>query len=146
MENGQRRAKSSSRGRQITNSVLIAACLLMLLAFGSCTKEGSGDDKKVKELESKVVELQKKVDDLQLKGQIVTGQLARINIDRSFYTAAFWNQVYDSGQADCARSCIAALNLERDACAQKPTDELKTQCYIAATDRAATCQQRCTSH
>jgi hypothetical protein len=115
-----------------------------LLTCTNCTRPTDDlTSKKVAALEAKVETLEKRNSDLALKGEIVSGLLFRSGLDRFFVTAEFWENVYDSGQADCARRCISAATAERAACEKNPNDVERQQCFQRASDNASRCQTQC---
>src|SRR4051794_29658766 len=63
-----------------------------------------------KGLEARVEALEKRTTDLTLKSQIV-GSLGfgKTGLDIFFGEPEFWENPYDSGQADCAKRCISEL-------------------------------------
>ena len=83
--------------------------------------------------------------DLALKGRIVSSQLFRSPLEDFFASPEFWENTYDSGQADCAKRCIDALTAHREACEDIADDTQRLQCYQEASDNAATCQKGCSS-
>jgi hypothetical protein len=98
---------------------------------------------RVQTLEANAQELQKKVDDLRLKSRIVTSsRLGRSPLEDFFNSPEFWENTYDSGQADCARRCIEANQQHRAECAKLPANAQEA-CYRDALDRVTNCQKGC---
>jgi hypothetical protein len=98
---------------------------------------------KVAALEAKVATLEKRNSDLALKGRIVSSQLFRSPLEDFFASPEFWENTYDSGQADCARRCIETLTAHREACEDITDDTERLQCFQEASDRATTCHKQC---
>ncbi len=98
---------------------------------------------KVVALEAKVETLKKRNSDLALKARIVSSQLFESPLDNFFNSKEFWENTYDSGQADCANRCIQALNNQRRTCEAITDDTERQKCYQDAVDRASRCQQAC---
>jgi hypothetical protein len=124
-------------------AALLALCLLFL-TYG-CAHQRSGDTKlsnKVQTLESKVESLTKRLEDQTLKTRITGSQLFRSPLEQFFSSPEFWENTYDSGEADCANRCIAQIAAHRAVCATKPLNE-QQQCYQEAADRGAECQRQC---
>jgi len=98
---------------------------------------------KVAALEAKVATLEKRNSDLALKGRIISSQVFRSPLEDFFGSPEFWENTYDSGQADCARRCIEELTANKAACAAITNDAEKKQCYQDAYDRGSRCQTNC---
>jgi hypothetical protein len=122
---------------------LLALCLLFL-TYG-CAQRSSGQDtqlsQKVQTLESKVNSLAKRTEDQKLKARIIGSQ--QFGLDRFFSEPEFWENTYDSGQADCANRCIKDIQAHRAECAKKTDANERLQCYQEATERGAQCQKQC---
>jgi outer membrane murein-binding lipoprotein Lpp len=119
---------------------------LFVSLFAGCKQAGPGNDqlsKRTQDLESKVTRLQERSDDQALKSRIVGSLLSRSPLEDFFASPEFWENTYDSGQADCAKRCISNLTAEKAACLRKPTDAEKQTCNQEAVARASTCQTRC---
>jgi hypothetical protein len=79
-----------------------------------------------------------------LKGRIVSSQLLLGSpLEDFFASPEFWENTYDSGQADCARRCIETLTAHRDACKEIADDTQWLQCFQEASDRASECHRQC---
>ena len=131
--------------KQSRTIVRLSLTLLFSLLIISCDRPAGGADqssKKVQELETKIADLEKRLADLTLKNEIAGGLIFRSPLEEFFHSPNFWENVYDSGEADCSRVCIKNLTAERAACASKPENE-RQGCYQAASDRAALCHKRC---
>jgi hypothetical protein len=118
----------------------------LLLICTSCNRPT--DDvtaKKVAALEAKVEALEKRNSDLALKGQIVSSLLFGSPLDNFFASDEFWQNTYDSGQADCAKRCISALTAERKACEKIADATQRQKCFQDALDRASKCQTQCSA-
>ena len=98
----------------------------------------------VEALRARVEELERRTGDLALKSQIVSSQLfGKTGLDRFFGEPEFWENPYDSGQADCSRRCIEELTVNREACDAIADSTKRQNCYAEALSRAATCHTRC---
>lgn len=121
------------------------SCLTIVLACSGCEQGRPGDDQlsaKVQALETNVNALQKRVDDLALKTQITSGLGFGSPLDNFFNSPEFWENTYDSGQADCSKRCIKVLQTHRAACAEKPEAQ-RLQCYQEASSAASKCHVGC---
>ena len=100
---------------------------------------------RVESLEAKVEALERRNRDLTLKARIVSSQLFGSPLANFFASPEFWENTYDSGQADCARRCIETLTAERKACENIADPTQRQKCFEDAAQRASICQQRCSS-
>jgi hypothetical protein len=118
----------------------------VLLVFAGCNPPAADDAtaKKVAELEAKVAALEKRNNDLALKTRI-GGSLFGSPLHNFFASDEFWENPYDSGQADCAKRCITALAAANKACNAKPDGPDKQNCFKDALDRASNCQKGCSA-
>jgi hypothetical protein len=105
----------------------------------------AGSARRVAALEAKVDRLEKRNDDLALKGRIVSSQVFGSPLQNFFASDEFWQNTYDSGQADCAKRCIATLTAERKACEDIVDPTQRQKCFQDAVDRASSCQTRCSA-
>jgi hypothetical protein len=108
--------------------------------------EESGLIRRVEALQEAVAALEKRNSDLALKAQIVSSQLfGKVGLDRFFAEPEFWENTYDSGQADCSRRCIEELHTAYAACdAQHPEgSEERANCRAIALANSSKCHQRC---
>ena len=101
--------------------------------------------KKVVELEARLDTLARRNSDLALKGRIVSSQLFRSPLEDFFASPEFWENTYDSGQADCSRRCIETLTVHRKACEEIADETQRLQCFQEASDRATTCHKQCSA-
>jgi hypothetical protein len=98
----------------------------------------------VEALRESIADLEKRNADLALKTQIVTSQLiGKTGLDRFFGEREFWDNIYDSGMADCAKRCIDQAAEDRRECAKITDPAKRLACYEEASSRAAKCQQNC---
>ena len=146
MESGQPRGDSSRM--QMTKAVLFVSCFWMLVVFGSCTglqpvPPAPVPGSRVTELENKVVALEKKVEDLQLKGQIVSSILFKLSEQRFLHSTRFWNEVYDSAHANCARGQLEDTRIARGNCADETNENLRQQCFEDVAVAASRGQLQC---
>ncbi|MFO0872442.1 MAG: hypothetical protein U0575_00535 [Phycisphaerales bacterium] len=136
-----------------THAVVLVAALgaASILSCAGCgqaadaeaTKRIAALDAKVAGLETKVADLEKRNNDLKVKGRIVASSLFGSPLENFFASDEFWENTYDSGQADCAKRCAATLQTELAAC-QKITDcAQRQQCIKDAVERASNCQTQC---
>ena len=126
----------------------VIGVLLVCALFSGCASSLTSVDttaKKVAALEAKVETLEKRNSDLALKGRIVSSQLFSSGLDRFFGEPEFWENTYDSGQADCAKRCISTLASERKACENIADATQRQQCFQGAVDRASRCQTQCSA-
>jgi len=117
----------------------------LLLATG-CTGTAAPDPKnesRIAALEQRAEAMERKSDDLALKSKIVSSQVFGSPLDNFFSADGWWENPYDSGQADCARRCIAAAATQRAACPKKEVESERLTCYQEASDSAANCQRQC---
>lgn len=123
-------------------TVLVFAIGLLLTRPGCNHPAADAIAKKVAELEAKVATLEKRNNDLMLKTRI-GGSLFGSPLRNFFASDEFWENTYDSGQADCAKRCIGDLTAENKACTAKPDGPDKQTCFQEAIDRAFNCQKGC---
>jgi len=118
----------------------------VLLVCAGCNPPAADDAtaKKVAELEAKVAALEKRHNDLTLKTRI-GGSLFGSPLHRFFTSDEFWDNTYDSGQADCAKRCITALTASNKACNDKPDGPDKVNCFKDALERGTNCQRGCSA-
>jgi hypothetical protein len=117
--------------------------IISVLGVGGLLAWNGWAAKKVAALEAKAATLEKRNSDLALKGRIVSSQLFRSPLEDFFASPEFWENTYDSGQADCSRRCIETLTEERKACEEIADDTQRLQCYQDASDRASECHKQC---
>ena len=116
-----------------------------LLTFTDCKR--SPDEatlQKIAALEGKVATLEKRNSDLEFKGRMAGSSYPFGSpLENFFNSDEFWQNPYDSGQADCARRCVTTLQSERKACENIADCAQRQQCFQDVVTRAATCQKRC---
>jgi hypothetical protein len=100
--------------------------------------------KRVAALEAKVEALEKRSKDLALKGRIVSGLLGS-SLDIFFASPEFWENPYDSGQADCANRCSSTLTSDLKECKKIADDAQRKKCMNDAINRASKCQTQCSA-
>jgi hypothetical protein len=119
----------------------VLASVVALTACAACAPPANDESiKRIADLESKVTALQQRDADVRLKAKIVSNRIFDSPLDRFFGEAEFWEDTYDSGQADCSRRCIENLQAERKAC---PTSPDPAACFAQAAQRASECHSRC---
>lgn len=138
------------------NRIVLALGVSVLLACAGCDRVANapaerpdGSDattQRIATLEARVAELERRNSDLALKGRIVGSQLFGSPLDNFFASDEFWQNTYDSGQADCAKRCIATLTAERKACEAIDDDVQQQRCYEDASARASQCQTQCSAN
>ena len=104
--------------------------------------------KRLSALEAKVKKLEKRNSDLVLKNQIVSYMLTnpfRSPLEEFFASPEFWENTYDSGQADCSKRCIDTLQAEYKVCdARYPEgSQERADCHAEALGRSTTCHKNC---
>jgi hypothetical protein len=72
--------------------------------------------------------------------------LFRSPLENFFASDEFWQNPYDSGQADCAQRCISTLTSERNACSRIADEGQRQRCFQDALDRASNCQRQCSAN
>jgi hypothetical protein len=119
----------------------VIASAVVLTACAACAPPANDDSaKRIAALESKVATLQQRDADVRLKAKIVGNRIFDSPLDQFFGEAEFWENTYDSGQADCSRRCIENLTAERKAC---ETSADPATCFAQAAQRASECHSRC---
>jgi hypothetical protein len=99
--------------------------------------------KRISALEADHAALRTQADNLQLKSRIVSGLLHRSPLEDFFASPEFWENTYDSGQADCANRCIRANTETRAACAAITDVARRQKCYDDALASVTACQRGC---
>jgi hypothetical protein len=102
--------------------------------------------RRVEALQEAVAALEKRNSDLALKAQIVSNQLfGKVGLDRFFAEPEFWENTYDSGQADCSRRCIEELQAAYAACDKQHPEgsEERANCHATALADSVICHKRC---
>ena len=124
---------------------LLVGIAALLVSVGCNTPADRGATERMTALENRIASLEQRNTDLALKTRIVS-QLFGSPLQNFFAADEFWENRYDSGQADCARRCIATLTSERNACAGVTDAAKRQQCYQDATDKASRCQTQCSQN
>ena len=63
---------------------------------------------------------------------------------KDFFNAPeFWENTYDSGNADCCKRCAEANRVGQKACAAITDRAQRLACYVEAARRVATCVDGC---
>jgi hypothetical protein len=110
-------------------------------------KEETDLAKAVEALQAKVETLEKRNSDLALKGQIIGGLLFgktdTFGLDRFFGEPEFWENTYDSGQADCSARCSKNYQEEMQACNRIEDPTERQQCIQRAYDTVVSCHSNC---
>jgi hypothetical protein len=113
-------------------------------------KKVSKDDtarltKRLAALAARVKKLEKRNSDLVLKSQIASHQLFRSPLEEFFASPEFWENTYDSGEADCSKRCIDNLQASYRACDSRHPEGSPewNACRAEALDRAANCHRNC---
>lgn len=133
------------REETVVKTTAGVALLCIVAVCTACTQGTSQDERlstRVEALESDVAALNARTSDLMLKNQITSSLLFRSPLENFFQSPEFWENTYDSGQADCARRCIAELQTHREACLELPEDQ-RLACFEEAVQRGSRCQQQC---
>jgi hypothetical protein len=127
------------------STVFVGVALGLLMTCISCSNPPSDEatNKRISELEARVATLQTRSDDIALKGRIASGLLFLSPLDRFFASPEFWENTYDSGQADCAKRCATQLQTEYAACANNANP---TQCRTDALAKGSMCQTNCSKN
>ena len=125
-------------------ATMVCAGILLSAACGGPGPDAVGAlEKRIQALESSQSTLQKQSDNLALKTRISSGLLHRSPLDDFFASPEFWENTYDSGQADCANRCIKANQEHRAACAKLTDSAARLKCYEEALERVTACQRGC---
>lgn len=101
----------------------------------------------VEALQKSVAELERRNNDLVLKLQIVSTRLAPTwGWDKFLSEPEFWENISDTGLADCQGRCIRALQTHYQACDlnHEKYSSGWLQCRSEALSNAHLCQERCT--
>jgi hypothetical protein len=122
---------------------LCAGVLLSSACGGTRPDVVSALEKRVQTLETSQSALQKQSDNLALKARISSGLLHGSPLEDFFASPEFWENTYDSGQADCANRCIKANQEHRAACARLTDPAARQKCYEEALQRVTACQRGC---
>lgn len=103
----------------------------------------------VRELQHSLATLEQRHNDLVLKAQVLSIKAAggTWGWDRFLSEPEFWENVYDSGMADCARRCIDELRERNAACdaTYAAGSSEWHHCRSVALADAALCQDRCSA-
>ena len=119
----------------------VIAGAVVLTACAACAPPANDDNiKRIADLEAQVATLQQRDSDVRLKARIISNRIFDSPLDRFFGEAEFWENTYDSGQADCSRRCSEVLTSEREACANSADP---VNCFKQAADKANACHTRC---
>lgn len=106
-------------------------------------------DQTVRELQQSVADLERRHNDLVLKAQVLSIRAAggTWGWDRFLSEPEFWENVYDSGMADCASRCIRDLQAAKAACDAEHTEGSSewNHCRSVALADAVLCQNRCSA-
>ena len=125
---------------------VVALGVASILSCTGCSQAAGGaGTKRIAELEAKVAQLEKRNNDLKVKGRIVAKSLFGSPLQNFFDSDEFWENTYDSGQADCAKRCAATLQSEMQACLAIADCAQRQQCINDAVARAANCQTQCSA-
>jgi hypothetical protein len=125
---------------------IVISCLGILVSLGCNPAPPAADaalEQRLQAIESGQAALQRQVEGATLKSQVTSGLLFRSPLQDFFASPEFWEQTYDSGQADCARRCIRANQEHRAACAKLPAGAAQARCYDDALQRVTACQRGC---
>lgn len=121
--------------------------VLTLSILGSgCTQEASKNDElnnRIVEFENQVKTLQERLNDRTLKARIASSLIFKSPLEQFFQSPEFWENTYDSSQADCSKRCINDLQTARAQCEQIADDNQRLQCFNDAAQRAASCHTQC---
>lgn len=124
--------------------LVVALCVASTVPFAGCSPgTDAAATKRIAALEVKVAELEKRNNDLKIKGRIVASSLFGSPLENFFSSDEFWENTYDSGQADCAKRCTATLQTELAACQAITDCAQRQQCIKDAVERASNCQTQC---
>jgi hypothetical protein len=103
-------------------------------------------DTRLAELEEKVGQLERRANDFALKSQILVDLSSpsfETGIDRFFAEPEFWENTYDSSQADCSRRCSADYRSASEACAALADPDERKRCQETADQAVAACHANC---
>lgn len=102
--------------------------------------------KLVANLEDRVFNLERRANDFALKGQIlgdITPPSFETGIDRFFAEPEFWENTYDSTQADCSRRCSKDYVEHLAACDALTEPEKRQACRAEAYTTVVACHANC---
>jgi hypothetical protein len=120
-------------------AILLTGLLPLVLAACDPAQDS---ERRISELETRIDALEQETQTLRLKGQAMAGfgLFGARPIDSFFASPEFWEQTYDSGQADCSRRCSANLATENTAC---ETSANPQSCREKALQTASNCHTQC---
>lgn len=125
---------------------IACSCLGILVSMACSPAPPAVDaalERRLQAIESGHTTLQRQVEGVTLKSEVTSSLLFRSPLQDFFASPEFWQQTYDSGQADCARRCIRANQEQRAACAKLPAGADQARCYDDALQRVTACQRGC---
>lgn len=126
-----------------TTASVAVLCLMLAGCVGTnAPGTDSTSTNRISELEQKVETLERRLDDQSRKVRIFANVFGS-PIDNFFAEEGWWENPYDAGQAECSKSCIAALQTHRQACAAMQDEDRRLACYNEAVTNASTCHRRC---
>ena len=109
-------------------------------------RDETGDTgKAIGDLEERVAALERRANDFALKGQIL-GDITpsfETGIDRFFAEPEFWENTYDSSQADCSRRCSEAYREHLKACEDVAGVTAREACRSQARAAVIACHATC---
>jgi hypothetical protein len=122
-------------------------CVVVLLICTSCNQPTDGTTaQKIAALEAKVETLEKRNKDLEFKGRMAGSSYPFGSpLENFFNSDEFWENPYDSGQADCAKRCVSTLLSERKVCEGITDCTQRQQCFQDVVGRASRCQTNCSA-
>jgi outer membrane murein-binding lipoprotein Lpp len=125
---------------------LVVGVTVLLAGLGCNRPANDTAAANVATLQAKIEKLEKANSDLAFKGRLTAQHLFGSPLENFFGSDEFWENPYDSGQADCARRCVATLTSERKICDAIPDCTRRQQCFQDVIQRASACQTQCSAN
>lgn len=122
--------------------ILCVGVLLTTACEGQPSEAAAALEQRLQAIEVSQAALRTQAENVALKSEITSSLMHRSPLEDFFSSPEFWENTYDSGQADCSRRCIRDNQQHRAACARL-TGTAREQCYNEALQRVTACQRGC---